>query len=453
MALYTPFFQRAAQTVAQGYGQKRIGTLTQSAYMGDQRAMQELAQIDPNAANQIRQQKTQEEQVKLSQAAQAQQMQANQQQIERGNQQWALQNRELIQGVMEKAARMPDFQSAQQYIDSEIQGLQQSGVQVPQAFSAQTFTPETFEQIKKAFPPLAKEGFTLGPQETRFDASGNVLAQNSAPRDGAANQRDDKIAGLTQRLASFVPNPAATAADIVDGNIEVEVLEDGSVRLVDKIKAASGRGSEAVIELPVGSLMSGDGRASPEAGQSLYRLADEAGGVGGAARQVGALLAGQFGTEAYPETVEAYQTIDTAVSDMIRGMAVNDRFPVGEMERLRDEIKITPSIMNPGPVAKARMRSVDRSLKTRLSQFERDAIDTTLSADVRNQQRTNAANIRNFLDILGVPEKMPISELSVPAIGEMNRSDARDAIRQITEEEFNQLPTEVVNALMRKAGG
>lgn len=162
MALYTPFFQRSAQGLAQGYAQKRVGQLSQNAYMGDQRAMQELAQIDPNAAAQIRQQKMQEEQVKLQQAGQKQQMQANDMQMQQSAQQWALQNRELIQGVMQKAAAMPDFQSAQQLIGSEIQSLQQSGVKIPPGMDAQSFTPEAYEQIKKAFPPAAPETKVVG---------------------------------------------------------------------------------------------------------------------------------------------------------------------------------------------------------------------------------------------------------------------------------------------------
>jgi len=103
---------------------------------------------------------------------------ANQKQMEQADQQWALQNRALIQDVMQKAAQMPDFQSAQQFLASEIQGLQESGVKVPERFSAQTFTPETFEQIKKAFPMAEKPGFTLAPGATRFDAAGNPIATN-----------------------------------------------------------------------------------------------------------------------------------------------------------------------------------------------------------------------------------------------------------------------------------
>jgi len=212
-------------------------------------------------------------------------------------------------------------------------------------------------------------------------------------------------------------------------------------------------GADAVVELPVGSLTSGDARTTPPRGQTLYELASQAGGIGGAAKEVASILSGQFGGQAYPETVEARQTIGTAVGDMVRSLAVNDKFPVGEMERLRDEIKITPSITNPGPVAQARMRSINRSLTTRLQQFERDARDPNLSAEVRNAQRTNAANIRNFVDLLGVPEKIDPVAITVPAVNEMSAEDARQTIREITEEDFNQLSADAVAALMRKAGG
>lgn len=451
MALYTPFLADSAAQVGNAMIKRQVGELSRKAYMGDQQALGELYKFDPNAATQIRNQKLQEEQVALQGKATNLQMDATRQNMSQSAQEFALANKDRIEGILKQAAAFETYEQAQPYIAQQIEAMRQTGVQIPPGMDAQSFTPELFGQIKQAF-SQKQEPYTLAPGQERRGPDNQVLATNTN-RSDTDNMRDDKIGGLATRLANLVPNPRDVAADIVDGNIEVEVLEDGSVRLIDKIKAASGRGAEAVVELPVGSLMGGDGRVEPQTGQSLYQLAGEAGGIAGAARQVGSMLAGQFGANAYPETMEAYQTIDTAVSDMIRGMMTGDRFTATEANMLRDEIKITPSIMTPGPVAQARMRSVNRSLKTRLDQFERDASDPTLNADVRNKQRTNAANIRNFLDILGVPEKVPVSELTVPAIQEMNAGDVREAIRQITEEEFNQLSPEVVSAMMRKAGG
>lgn len=452
MALYTPFLADATAKISNSRMQQEAGRLAQAAYMGDQEALGALYKLDPNTATQIRNQRLQEEQVQLQRQSTGLQMDATRQNMQQSAQEWALKNRERLQEILQNAAKLETFEQAQPYIAQQIEGLKAAGIQIPSGMTAESFTPEAFQQIKQLYAPKG-EAYTLAEGAERYGPDGKLIAENPRERDPATNQRGDRIAGLTSRLQNVVPNPAEVAADIVDGNIEVEVLEDGSVRLIDKIKAASGRGMDAVVELPVGSLMGGDERVPPSPGSTLYSLADQAGGIAGAAKQVGAMLAGQFGVEAYPETLEAYQTIETAVSDMIRGMAINDKFPVGEMERLREEIKITPTIGNPGPVAKARMRSIDRSLRTRLSQFERDATDTTLSADIRNQQRTNGANIRNFLDLMGVPTKPAISELTVPAIQEMNAGDAREIIRQITEEEFNQMSPESINALMRKAGG
>ena len=100
------------------------------------------------------------------------------------------------------------------------------------------------------------------------------------------------------------------------------------------------------------------------------------------------------------------------------------------------------------------MRTLDRSLKLRLSQAERDANDPNLPESVRTSQASNASSLRNFIAQMGVPEKMDISVLSSPeAVSEIDKEELKIFIKETDESELDQLPQEVVDAILGKING
>jgi hypothetical protein len=153
MALYTPFFERAAGTVGQAYGQKRTGELARNAYLGDQNAIGELAMINPELAGQIKQQKMQEEQVKLSQQAATQSAQVDAQERQR---KWLAENQERVTETLGRAAQIPDYAQAQKFLASEVQRLGAGGV-----FNISQYTPETHAQVVQAYGPKAEPDFEV----------------------------------------------------------------------------------------------------------------------------------------------------------------------------------------------------------------------------------------------------------------------------------------------------
>ena len=151
--------------------------------------------------------------------------------------------------------------------------------------------------------------------------------------------------------------------------------------------------------------------------------------------------------------MEAYQTLNTAMGDMTRSLMVGDRWTVGQANMLREELNIKASIGSPGVQTNNRMRSIDGSLKLRLEQFERDMNDNTLDRQDRSMQRSNAATIRNFIDLMGVPEKINVSDLTMDFLEEVDGASARSIIRDMTEDEYNTLSEQVRDNLMELARG
>jgi hypothetical protein len=141
--------------------------------------------------------------------------------------------------------------------------------------------------------------------------------------------------------------------------------------------------------------------------QTLYEMAETPFTTGAAPAAAAAAqgVLGQVGANVVsPEFTERRQAFGNAQGELIRSLAINPRFPVAEMERIRREINIEPSVTTDPQTLRARMRSIDSSLRTRLANEERAAGDTSLPVETRRNAATAANDIRNFLDVLGVPQ-------------------------------------------------
>jgi hypothetical protein len=156
--------------------------------------------------------------------------------------------------------------------------------------------------------------------------------------------------------------------------------------------------------------------APPAPNQTLYALAQRplTTGLTPAALQYGQNVLGQFGANIIdPELTERRQTFSNTQGDLIRALSINPRYPVDEMKRIREEINIEPRAFTDPQSLLARMRSVGKSLRTRLADEERAGADPSLPVDDRRAALRAAEDIRNFLAKLGAPEDQ--SSTAAPA--------------------------------------
>lgn len=176
----------------------------------------------------------------------------------------------------------------------------------------------------------------------------------------------------------------------------------GGTRLVDVVEGTITPLREITTDGP----RAAEPSPVPE-GQTLFGNAEQATGFGntirsGLADTVGQVpLVGRFFD--FAETVEARQRFAVSTNELIRALSINPRFPVAEMERLREEINIAPSAMRSTEATRNRMRVIDEALRRRLENERRAADDPNLPAETRRAAAQASNDIANFLAALGVP--------------------------------------------------
>jgi hypothetical protein len=287
------------------------------------------------------------------------------------------------------------------------------------------------------------EEYTLSEGQVRM-RGGEVVAQGperAQPRDTARENRVVNIAEQLQSQYGYTPERAQTEArNIADGNVRIDVLESGQVRRVNLVNGE-------VSEVPVAS--QGQEIPVPQTGRTLYDLASQATGPMSAVR-AGLARVGVPNDS----TVTARTEVKNAMQELTRALAVNPRFPVAEIERIRADTDLDPAILDNPTAMRARMRGLESYLSRRQAQAERDAADPSLPQEVREGQASNASSIRNFRAVMGVPQTLDADFLSTPqAVQQLDTSSLRYFAENASDEDLNALPDEVAEAIIRKLGG
>ena len=134
MTAYTPFLADVGQMLGAGERRRTEADLAGSAYMGDQRAMQQLMRTNPQLGIQIQNKKRQEKQQKLQQQTAKRDIYTE--------------NRELMDGIFKEAAKIEDFEQAKAYIQRRFD--ENEPILGDMGDSA-AFTPEVHTQIKAVY--------------------------------------------------------------------------------------------------------------------------------------------------------------------------------------------------------------------------------------------------------------------------------------------------------------
>jgi hypothetical protein len=152
--------------------------------------------------------------------------------------------------------------------------------------------------------------------------------------------------------------------------------------------------------------------------ETLFSLVNEATGIIPAALALGQKIAGNvgqvFGKEvefgSAPETIKAKQIFETAQQSLIRALANNPKYPVGEMEMIKKDIAINPSVFTDPTTLRSKMTAVSEALNKRMEQEKVIAKNNTLTKEDRTNARKAAVDIQNFLNLLGAPVETVLSD-------------------------------------------
>lgn len=137
---------------------------------------------------------------------------------------------------------------------------------------------------------------------------------------------------------------------------------------------------------------------------ALYDMADLVSGPISAGLAAGSIPSGWVGLPIAERTVQARQYIQSAQNELIRSLSINPKFPVGEINRLREEINISPRFFDNPDMLKQRMRAIDKYLRWRLDKELIASENTKLPKTVRQNALSAANDIESFLGLLGVPQ-------------------------------------------------
>jgi hypothetical protein len=317
--------------------------------------------------------------------------------------------------------------------------------------------------------------------------TGEVETLMAAQGGGQADtQRQRKINDLASRQdvqgaaeAAGVP-VRDMAQDIVDGYRRIEVVpQTGNVRLINEISGEvtelpigranqRGQGGQAQggdddpastaqaldqAEIPPGQL----NQQTAQEGSTLWESTEGVAGIPGAIteawQRTGGQIPGLGGGEETRETVGNRQFFRLAQGDLIRSLSINPRFPVAEMERIRRETDIEPSMWDSQDSLKTRMRRLDKYLRGRLERERQAAKNPNMGQEARANAQRAAKDIANFLDVLGVPREGQGQRgaQTEGAVGQRrdNRQQSSgltpDRIRSMSRERLNRLSQDTSN--------
>lgn len=111
------------------------------------------------------------------------------------------------------------------------------------------------------------------------------------------------------------------------------------------------------------------------------------------------------------DVVKARQDFATSTQAMLQAFVINPKFPVAEVNRIKDEIGAVSGAFTSPNAMRIRLRSLDRSLRRSVALQEQTANDPRISSKEAAAAAANARAMRQFIAIMGVPPDEGIEDL------------------------------------------
>ena len=320
---------------------------------------------------------------------------------------------------LKQAGKSPTAKDVQAWMESQNLSQAQQGV-VMQNFSKMVEFAKVGQPKREWIKPGEKGAYEV----VGGDPTGRSIGGGTPDSKTALYQ--NKIKDLQTQYPEL---SSKDATGIILGTIKVMADEVSGTRyLVNTVTGtekplidAKGKTAQPVTEKPLKK-------------ETIWDLTPLATGVVSATRAAGSVVTGTVGLPIAKKTTYARQFVSGAQNDLIRALSINPRFPVGEINRLKEEINLSPKIMDSPPQMKERARAIDNYLRTRVDNEMKAANDKTLSVANRQAARGAAKDINNFLQILGVPttvyskedyNKLPAGTLYIAPDGSERRKGGK----------------------------
>ena len=149
---------------------------------------------------------------------------------------------------------------------------------------------------------------------------------------------------------------------------------------------------------------------APIEGPRLYEQAELATGIGAAASAFGTNVGGQIpiARELFSDNnpnIMAARNIILSQNDLARALALNPKYPVGEIERIISEVGIQPGAFKSSQGLRAAMQVTDTYMRNKYFEELAIANDPTATRDEASAARQTAQSLARFIARLGVPNE------------------------------------------------
>ncbi len=231
MALYTPFVERNIDKMAAAMQQSQQTKLAQSAYMGDSNAMGQLYGTNPELAERIKQRRAQEKQRQLSQQGKEQ---ATQQKTDEYN-------REQMETVKERMAKMP-YEQAKEFGERAAAEL---GIEPP------PLTQEIYDQIVSGYGEAEEEVIREIPEELLSGLDEQIATKGAAAYRAAGGGKDglkafneivdkggesQRRAASPQILSSNFPTASPAELDQLQATMDAAKTTESGLKNAEKVR-------------------------------------------------------------------------------------------------------------------------------------------------------------------------------------------------------------------------
>jgi len=306
-------------------------------------------------------------------------------------------------GALEAEAAVNLASSVNQAVQN-FQAKQQEKEQKKMTANAlRQFVPGLSEDLYKAAAndPTVKDNLLLFGREQAKAATELELAQLQAQQPPKLSAQEEKIqifqdtfglsrqdaVDLAQGTKRFITDPITKKSAIVN-------IRTNEVTPVDVPQEAQ----NAIVSDT--TLPTEDSPSSI----NLYQMAETTTGFFPLLSAKAQGITGQIGFDvADEELLENVQTFKTAQQDIIRSLRASPKILATEMNRLAQELDISPGVFKDVKTLRAQLRSIDKSINSRVENIERLIADPNASAEDVRGARSLRTDLINFKRILGVP--------------------------------------------------
>ena len=221
----------------------------------------------------------------------------------------------------------------------------------------------------------------------------------------AIDPSGEKDPEFKKRIDQYMKvNPGLSEKDATDIILGTKKLSTNPVSGEKSVVDMQTNISESVKDAPIATEQTSE-KEKKKLETTLWELSGLSTGPWSSMRAGASLVSGALGGPVAEQTLRARQFTTSAQNDLIRALTLNKRFPVGEINRLKDDMAIEPNFFDNPKMLQQRYIAIEKYLKDRVIKEIDASSNTSLPKDVRQDALRAANSIDNFVNLLGVPDQ------------------------------------------------